>query len=261
MSLLGRNVTGDDTLALWKHIARCGPIERTTLLQRYYPGDANDPNQSDSRKTLEDAIEFLEESNQLAEKEGGYTIKDKYLKTASPRVAFLKGLRAQTGEDAAYLGILDTLTEEDDRYFDTKNQLEDLLSTKWSSINWTQNKINYWSRTMSMLGVISPVNSDSDENYTHLLSISQTLLLNILRDGFSPNKPIKIESIMEKIDETYLPVYATTNRNTIAQYFQQALKQAELNNSIELDQASDFGAVVEINRQKYNELTLRVSDN
>jgi hypothetical protein len=261
MSLLGRNVTGDDTLALWKHIARCGPIERSVLLQRYYPGDANDPNQSDSRKTLEDAIDFLEESNQVVQKQDGYIIKDKHLEAVSPRVALLKGLRAQTGEDAAYLGILDTLTEEDERYFDTKNQLEDLLSTKWSSISWTKNKINYWARTMSMLGVISPVNSDSDENYTHLLSISQSLLLNLLKDSFAPNTPIKIESMMKKIEKTYLPVYATTNRNTMAQYFEQALKQAELNNSIELDQASDFGGVVEINGQKYNELTLRVSDN
>lgn len=261
MALLGRNVTGDDILALWNHIARDGPVERQVLLRRYYPGDADDPNQSDSRKTLEDAIDFLEESDQVEEQENGYALRDEYLETTSTRVALLKGLRGQTGEDAAYTGVLDALTEEDIRYFDAKNELDDLLSKKVSTINWTGNKINYWTRTMSMLGVIAPVNSDSEDNYTHLLSLSQNLLLNILKDSFTPNEPVKLETVMAELDETYLPVYATANRNSIAQYFEKALKQAESNDSIELDQASDFGGVVEIGSRGYNELTLRVGGN
>lgn len=261
MSLLGRNVTGDDIMALWNHIARYGPVKRQVLLQRYYPGDAEDPNQSNYRKTLEDAIDFLEESDQIEEAEDGYALREECRNAASPRVAILKGLRAQSGEDQAYMGVLDILTEEDERYFDTGNQLEDLLSTKLSSTNWTENKINYWARTMSMLGVIAPVNSDSDEEYSYLLSVSQDLLLDLLKDGFSPNEPTKLESVMDELDESYLPVYATTNRNTAAQYFVRALKQAESNGSIELARSSDFGEAIEIDGSGYNELTLRVSGN
>jgi len=261
MSLLGRNVIGDDILALWKHIDRNGPIERATLLKRYYPGDAEDPDQSDFRKTLQDAINFLEEADQLVKQQDGYELKNEFLDATSPRVAILKGLRAQTGEGEAYIGVLDILTEEDKRYFDSKNELDDLLSKKLGSVNWTGNKINYWARTMSMLGVITPINSDADENYTHLLSLSQDLLLDLLRDSFPPNDPVKIQSVMNEFDETYLPVYATTNRDTVASYFETALSQAESNDSIELRQASDFGGSVDINGNGYNSLTLRVGGN
>jgi len=258
MSLLGRNVTGDDVLALWIHIAQNGPIERETLLERYYPGDAEDPDQSDFRKPLEDAIKFLEEADQLVQQQDSYALKEEYL-DAPPRVAILRGLRAQTGENEAYLGILDVLTEKDKRYFDTKNELDDLLSKELGSVNWTGNKINYWARTMSMLGVISPINSDTDENYTHLLSLSQDLLLDILQDSFSPNNPAKLQSVMNEFDETYLPVYATTNRDTVASYLETALSQAESNDLIELRQASDFGGALNINGSGYNSLTLRGS--
>jgi hypothetical protein len=63
---------------------------------------------------------------------------------------------------------------------------------------------------------------------------------------------------MKKFDEIYLPVYATTNRDAVASYFETALNQAELNNSIELRQASDFGEVVIIKGQGYNSLTFPV---
>jgi hypothetical protein len=230
------------------------------LLRRYYPGNSKDPDQSDFRKTLEDAISFLEESDQIVQRREGYEVREDSLEAASPRAAILKGLRAQTGEDKAYIGVLDVLTEEDKRYFDSKNELDDLLSKNWGSVNWTENKISYWARTMSMLGVVAPVNSDSDENYTHLLSLSQDLLLNLLRDSFSPNEPVKMESVMNEFDETYLSVYATTNRNKPATYFETALSQAESNDSIELRQSSDFGKAVEINGSGYNSLTLRVSE-
>lgn len=258
MSLLGRNVTGDDILALWNHIARNEPVERETLLERYYPGDAEDPSQSDFRKTLNDAINFLEEADQLVQQQDGYALKEECLDATSPRVGILKGLRAQTGEDEAYIGVLDVLTEDDKRYFDSKNELDDLLSKELASVNWTENKINYWARTMSMLGVIAPINSDTDENYTHLLSLSQDLLLDLLRDSFSPNDPVKLQSVMNEFDETYLPVYATTNRDTVASYFETALSQAESNDSIELRQASDFGGAVDIKGSGFNSLTLRI---
>lgn len=258
MSLLGRNITGDDILSLWNHIAQYGPIERQTLLKRYYPGDAEDPDQSDYRKPLEDAINFLEEADQFAQKQDGYVIKEECLNATSPRVAILKGLRGKTGDDAAYIAVLDVLTEEDKRYFDSKNELDDLLSKELESVNWTENKISYWARTMSMLGVIAPINSDADENYTHLLSISQGLLLDLLRDSFLPNEQVKLQSVMNELDETYLPVYATTNRDKVASYFETALSQAESNDSIELRQASDFGGAVDIKGSGYNSLTLRV---
>lgn len=261
MSLLARNVTGDDLLALWNHIEKNGPTEKQRLLSRYYPGDSEDPNQSDSRKPLEDAINFLEESDQIVQQEEGYTLRKECLEAISPQVSLLKGLRAQTGEDAVYMGILDVLTEENKRYFDAKNELNDLLSKKRSSINWTTNKISYWARTMSMLEVIAPINSDSNEGHTHLLSISQRLLLDILKDAFSPNEPIKLESVTTELNENYLPVYATTNRNIMAKYLQNALIRAESNESITLRRSSDFGASIEIDGSGYNELTLRVSEN
>jgi len=261
MSLLGRNVTGDDILALWNHIDQEGPIEKQELLQRYYPGDAEDPNQSDSRKPLEDAVNFLEETDQITQQQEGYVLRDDYSEAVSPQVALLKGLRAQTGDDAAYSGILDVLTEENKRYFDAQNELDDLLSKKWGSVNWTENKIRYWTRTMSMLGVVAPINSDSDEDYTHLLSLSQNLLLSLLKDSFSSDEPIKIEAVMNELSETYLPVYATANRNTMATYFERALKQAESNGSIELDQSSDFGEKVEVDGSAYSALTFRVGEN
>jgi hypothetical protein len=111
---------------------------------------------------------------------------------------------------------------------------------------------------MSMLGIIVAINSDSDGNYTHLLSLSQDLLLDLLRDSVSPNDPVKLQSVMNEFDENYLPVYATANRDTIASYFETALSEAESNESIELQQASDFGGAVDIKGRGYNSLTLRV---
>jgi hypothetical protein len=113
---------------------------------------------------------------------------------------------------------------------------------------------------MSMLGVVAPVNSDSKENYTHLLSLSQDLLLNLLRNSFPTNKPIKIQLVMEEFQESHLPVHVDKSRDTLATYFEIALDQAESNDSIELRQASDFGRVFEIDGSGYNSLTLRVSD-
>jgi len=258
MSLLSRNITGEDILALWNHIAQSGPIERQTLLRRYYPGDAEDPDQSDFRKPLEDAIKFLEESDQIVDRKDGYELKEDCLEAASPRAAILKGLRGQSGENEAYIGILDVLTEADKRYFDSKNELDDLLSKEWGSVNWTENKISYWARTMSMLGVVAPINSGSDENHTHLLSLSQNLLLDLLRDSFPLNEPVKMEAVMSEFDETYLPVHATTNRDRVAAYFEIALSEAQSNKSIELRQASDFGAGIDIDGSSYNSLTVRV---
>ena len=157
MSLLGQNVTGNDILALWIHISRHGPVERSVLLRRYYPSDAEDPDESPYRKTLNDAINFLEESNQVDHQEEGYILRDGCLEAAAPRVALLRGLRAQTDENEAYMKVLDVLAEENIRYFDTGNQLNDLLSTNLGTVNWTENKIGYWIRVMSVLGIVAPI--------------------------------------------------------------------------------------------------------
>ena len=261
MSLLGRNVTGDDVLALWVHIDRHSPVERKTLLRRFYPGDEEDPNQSNYRKTLEDAIDFLEESDQIVNEENGYTIRDSCGEAVSPRISILKGIRSQSDEDKTYSAVLDVLTEEDIRYFDASNQLDDLLSTNLSSVNWTENKIDYWTRVMSMLGIVAPVNAESSEEYTHVLSLSQPLLQEILKDSTSPNEPTELRSLMQEIHETHIPVFGTGNRDSAARFFQRALGQAVSNGSIELAQSSDFGETILIEGSGYNSLTLRTSGN
>lgn len=259
MALLTRNVTGDDVLALWRHVSRNGPVDRRTLLDRYFPADAADPDQSDSRKPLNDAIEFLVETGQFDDGTAGYVIADRFQSLQSPQVALLRGIHEQDGEDEAYAAVLKTLVEADDRFFDRTGSLVDRMSDRRSTVTWNQNRLSYWARMMNAIGVVSPVKTDPGEDTTNILTLSQPLLRDLLRETVTPNEPSELDTTLRQLHETTLPVFAGTGRERIADYVQRALLQAKHAKLVELGQDSDFGRTHRIRGSGFNAVTLRVT--
>jgi hypothetical protein len=259
MALLTRNVTGDEVLALWRHVSRNGPVDRRTLLDRYFPADATDPDQSDFRKPLKDAIEFLVETGQFANETTGYVIADRFKSTQSPRVALLRGIHDQDGEDEAYAAVLDTLVEADDRFFDRTGSLVDRMSDRRPAVTWNPNRLSYWARMMNAIGVVTSVNADAGEDATNMLALSQPLLRDLLRETVTPNEPYELDATLRQLDETTLPVFAGATRDRVADYIQRALTQAKHAGLVELGQDSDFGRTHRIRESGYNAVTLRVT--
>lgn len=258
MALFRRNVVGSDVIGLLEHIAQNEPVQRDTLIRRYYPGDADDADQSDQRKPLNDAIDFLVDSDQITETDDGYELTDMVREEPSIETALLLGIRSREGDDAAYNDVLDVLTQEDIVYFDRGDPLEDLLSGQRSGVAWNPTRLNYWRRMMQAIGVVQDINSDSDEEYTTVLTVKQTLLVNLLRGLIGTNEPAELQGVLDDLHESYLPVFSGTNRNEVATYFERALRRAGRANRIEVRQDSDFGPTVTLGESGVNTIVLRV---
>lgn len=254
MALFRRNITGDDLLVLWRHVARNEPTPRNDLLTRFYPGDADDPEQSDARKTLSDAIDFLIEADQFRQTPDGYVITDQYRDIGSIRVAILQGLRTQGGEDAAYMDVLKALTDNDWRYFDHSGELEDLVSDYRDAVTWNETRLRYWRRTMDALGVVRTVNTDED--LTTILSLEHDLLQELLASVVDPDTPAQLKSVLGELHRKYIPVFVGKNETSLASYVRRALQHATATGTVTLSQDSDFGDTITINNAGYNSIIL-----
>ncbi|WP_142860652.1 hypothetical protein [Salinigranum halophilum] len=258
MALFRRNVVGTEVLSMWRYVSHAEPVTRKELIQRYYPGDASNPNESDQRKPLVDAIDFLIDTRQFLEHENGLVITDAAREEVCPEVSILRGIRTATGEDAAYNDVLDVLTEDDQVFFDRGDPLVDLLSGRRSDVSWNSTRLNYWRRMMDAIGVVRDVDADSDEDYTTMLSLHRELLNALLRSVMEPSEPAQLSQVLNDLHEEYLPVYAGANRNSVAAYIERALSHAQAHDDVNIGQESDFGPTVDLNGAGVNLIALRV---
>lgn len=256
MPLFRRNINGWDLLAIRRYIDREKTVERSDLIRRFYPGDPDDPDQSAQRKNLNDAIDFLIEANQIISVEDGYEIEESHAKEPSARVALLSGLRNQGGENATYNDVLEALIEEDLRYFDHRDQLEDLMSGRRSEVTWNETRLGYWLRTMETMGVAKRLYVDSDENHTAVLSLERSLLRELLHGVAGPGESRQLREVLDEIDERYLPIYAGVGQDDVATYVQAALSLASRRKDVSLGRQSDYGQAVEIRESGYNSITI-----
>lgn len=261
MALFRRNVVGSDLLSLWRHVLQRGPIERETLIRRFYPGDAAASGESAQRKPLNDAIDFLLETDQIVETSAGVGLSDEARNEQSIQTALLWGIRSREGENAAYNDVLDVLTEDDRVFFDRGDPLKDLLSGRRSEVTWNTTRLNYWRRTMEAIGVVRDLDTTTEEPYTSMLTVEGDLLNDLLRSTVAPNEPTQLESVLTDLHDRYLPIFSGANRNDVATYFQRSLRQAQQSGLINLQQDSDFGTEVELGGAGYNALVLRVGGN
>jgi hypothetical protein len=256
MALFRRNINGWDLFALRQHIAEEQPVPRATIIERFYPGDPKDPDESDQRKNLNDAIDFLVETDQLLLGDNGYKLSDEFDLAPSPRVALLRGLRTQEGENATYDDVLDALIENDMRYFNHRDQLEDTMSGRQSDASWNKTRLGYWVRTMEMIGLVERVNAGTDEDHSAVLSMEQGLLGELLQTVMSTTSQNQLKEVLDKLHEYYVPVYARASRDTVATYIQNCLTLADHQGTISLGRESDFGQAIKIKRSEYNSIGL-----
>ncbi|WP_332898911.1 hypothetical protein [Haladaptatus sp. CMSO5] len=243
---------------MWRYVSDAGPVEHNSLVERYYPGDATEKSESNQRKPLNDAIEFLVETEQFTNNGDGYELTEVAREEPTPQTALLWGIRSRDGENRAYNDVLDVLTEDNRVFFDKGDPLVDLLSDRRSGVSWNTTRLNYWRRMMEAVGVVRDLGTDSDEDYTSMLTIDQNLLYSLLQSVTSPSEPTQFQGTLLALHDRYLPVFAGSNRNEVASYVERALKQAQRTNLIEIGQESDFGPSVKLNGAGVNKITLRV---
>lgn len=260
MALFRRNIVGTEVLLIWRYVSQNGPVPREELIQRYYPGDAADPDDSDQVKPLTDAIEFLGETNQLREEKDGLVITDAAREEVNPKISLLHGIRTTTGKDNAYNDVLDVLTEDDVIFFDRQDPLVDLLSDRRSDDSWNTTRLNYWRRMMEAIGVVRDIDTGQGGEFTSMLCISPQILDQLLQSVMDTSESAQLRRVLDDIHEQYLPVYAGANRNQVATYFERALLHAQKNNLVNIKQESDFGPSVTLSDASLNSIALRVHD-
>lgn len=256
MALFRRNINGWDLFALRQHIGEEQPVPREVIIERFYPGDPENPDESDQRKNLNDAIDFLVETDQLVLGDNGYELSDEFDFATSTRIALLRGLRTQEGENATYNDVLDALTEDDMRYFNHRDQLEDTMSGRRSDASWNETRLGYWVRAMETIGLVERINAGTDEDHTAVLSMEQDLLGELLQTVMSTGSRGQLQDIINELHEYYVPVYSRAGRDTVAAYMQDCLTLADHQGTISLGRDSDFGQAVEIKGSGYNSISL-----
>jgi hypothetical protein len=256
MALFRRNINGWDLSALRQHIGEEQPVPRETIIERFYPGGPEDPDESDQRKNLNDAIDFLVETDQFLLGDNGYKLSDEFDSATSARVALLRGLRTQEGENATYNDVLEALTEDDKRYFNHRDQLEDMMSGRRSDASWNETRLGYWVRTMETIGLVERVNASTDEDHSAVLSMEQKLLGELLQTVMSTDSRNQLRDALDELHEYYVPVYSRAGHDTVAAYMQDCLTLADHQGAISLGHDSDFGQAVEINESEYNSISL-----
>lgn len=256
MALFRRNINGWDVVAIGKHVQRQQPVPREDIIRRFYPGDPDDPDESDRRKNINDTIDFLIEADQIVRQDAGFELNKKFSDALTGRVAILRGLRKQEGENAAYTDVLETLVENNMRYFDHTDQLEDLMSGRRKEVSWNQTRLGFWVSMMATIGVIKRVNSDSTEDQTAVLVLEQDLLQELLVTATSGESPHQLRDALNIIHEEYLPIYSGSGRTTVADFMQDSLTLADRNGTIALSSDSDFGQSVDIKSSGYNSVSI-----
>lgn len=254
MAILIRNVTGADVLALRQTVTEHGPISKEDLVDRYFPDDATDPKLSDQRKPIEDAIEFLVETDQIVESSNGYEITEKASSFDDARLALLHGIRTQEGEDAAYNEVLECLADRRKPLADRNGELLDELNDRAPARNWNEQKLRYWARVMEELGVTKEVNGDRT---TTMMGPSRDLALRLISD-VADEGTNALETVLPQLDERYLPVMG--DGLEVATYFQRTLVALEATNDIRLRTVSDIGQSVVIDGTRYSAIEVMTNE-
>jgi len=246
MSVLTRNITGHDILAIREYINKNSPTTENEIQHRFFPGDATDPSVSDKLKLITDAIAFLDDIDQIVEETDGYRLHQHATKPVDPRVSILGSLHSQFGENGAYKKVLEYLTEEDQMLATRQGGLEDAMSEYESEIDWNSTNLGYWERSMDCLGVITKVHR---EDATMAFVLEYDLWKHILNE-LRKAQTTQLETILTSLNETYLPVW--TASGSIAKHVQYGLSGLEDRSEIDLRKESDAGTTYEISSRGVN---------
>lgn len=253
MSVLKRNITGHDILALREFINSAAPVTKDEIKRCFFPGDPTDNSISEKVKLLTDTIGFLEEIDQIVETTDGYRLHDKATESVDPRISLLKSLHSQFGENKAYREVLAYLSSEDQMLATQKKGIADEMKEYAPDRGWNEINLGYWQRTMDCLGVMKRVNG---ANITMLFVLEYDLwklLLNDVCEGGTN----RLESILSELNENYLPVW--TAGGDIAMHVQYGLTGLADRSDISLRKESDAGTSYEIDSTGVNTLTLTES--
>lgn len=250
MSVLRRNITGHDILALRDFIETDSPVTEDEIKQRFFPGDAADSAISDKLKLITDAIAFLEEIDQIVKVTDGYRLHEDAANAVDSRVSILSGLHSQFGEDGAYNNVLEYLAEEDQILATREGRLEDAMNGYAPDIGWNATNLSYWERTMDCLGVITKVHDD-DATMAFVLEYD---LWKLLLNEVCETQTIPVERVLGELDDTYLPVW--TASGSVAKHIQYGLSGLAARSEINLRKESDAGTTYEINSKGVNLIEL-----
>jgi len=256
VSLLLRNVTGDDLIALAAHIDENEPIEERTLKQRFFSLNLDDIDTQDKLKPLNDAVSFLQEADVVTATDGGLELSTMAKETSPLRLAILQGIRGSAG-DSSYDDILMLQAMNDSRFFDHKGELLDELQAQLNSENWKPVRAQYWTRVMSALGVVTRINTST--NMTTLLSLDPSLSLTILYDVLGGDDEAQLSEVLNDIDTKYLPVYKDPGKELLTAYVETALVRLDETGAIRLQQKSDFGEKVIVGNEGYEAIEIIAS--
>jgi len=246
MPVLTRNVTGSDLFAVRKTISDRAPITNDELVKLYFPGNASDPQTSDQRKPIQDAIEFLIEINQIRQSDNGYELTETAAKFNDTHLGLLHGIRTADGQESAYNDVLECLAEQPDVLADRSGELIDEMSNRVPTANWNEQKLRYWARVMEEIGVTKEVYGDE---MTTMFGPTRSLALRILVD-VTGNNTAPLATVLAKIDEEYLPVI--DDGIEIATYFERTLLSLQKADDVRLRTVSDIGQSVDIDETGYS---------
>jgi|AntRauMinimDraft_3_1070383.scaffolds.fasta_scaffold00567_4 hypothetical protein len=246
MPILTRNVTGSDLFAIRKTISDRAPITNDKLVELYFPGNASDPQTSDQRKPLQDAIEFLVEINQIRQSNTGYELTETAAKFDDTRLGLLHGIRTADGQESAYNDVLECLAEQSDVLADRSGELIDEMSNRVPAANWNEQKLRYWARVMEEIGVTKEVyGGETTTMFGPTRSLALRMLVDVTGDNTAP-----LATVLADIDEEYLPVIG--DGMEIATYFERTLLSLQEKDDVRLRTVSDIGQSVDIDGTGYS---------
>lgn len=254
MAILTRNVTGADVLAIRKTVVNNEPISKGTILELYFPGDASNPQTSDQQKPLEDAIEFLQEIEQIQPTTDGYELTSTAAEFDDDYLSLLHGIRSASGEDAAYNEVLEYLSEQDGILADRTGGLLDEMSDRTPNLNWNEQKLRYWSRVMEEVGVTKEINGKESNLF---IGPSRDLTLRMLGKVIGEGTA-SLASVVTDIDDQYLPVLS--EGTDIATYFARTLRSLNKTNDILLQTVSDIGQSIDIGGTSYSAVEVTTNE-
>lgn len=250
MSVLRRNITGHDILALREFISIDAPVTEDEIKHCFFPGDATESSVSDKLKLITDAIGFLEETEQIVEETDGYRLHESAASAIDPRISILSGLHAQFGENGAYREVLEYLASEDETLASRGGGLEDSMNGYAPDIGWNTTNLGYWERTMDCLGLISKVHG-GDATMAFVLEYG---LWKRLLNEVCETRTARLEIVLSNLNDSYLPIW--TSSRAVAKHVQYGLTGLEGRSEIELRKESDAGTTYEIGSKGVNTIEL-----
>jgi len=250
MSVLKRNITGNDILALLEFIRTDAPVTEEEIKHCFFPGDETNTKISDKLKLITDALGFLQETEQIVEATNGYRLHEKAVSANNPKTSILSGLHAQIGENGAYRDVLEYLAEEDKILSHREEELVDGMNGYAKDYKWNPTNLRYWERTMDCLGLITTVHGgDATMVYVLEYSLWKKLLTEVCETPTA-----RLEDVLATLNEEYLPVW--TSSGSVAKHVQYGLAGLESRSEIDLRKESDAGTTFEIDSKGVNTIQL-----